>query len=219
MTNQTNWKEVTGVEPYVMWTYPPPKNEFVFFHNNNEHWFAALDRFSFLKGNKNDVNSFMEHKDEMIILTPQAKPLLNNVILPFSNILEDKLFITDKINDTLYIVHDGALYECTTDGESPASVSINDLADMPIYYVPEPTYPEIMKKAAQGAIDNGFNWVSRDITGYTGTVKLYEHKPELYEGAYKYNSATQGNEGEILHTYYPTLKEGECLNLHEIVKE
>ena len=77
-------------------------------------------------------------------------------------------------------------------------------------------YPEIMKKAAQGAIDNGFNWVARG-TNNECEVELYSEKPEWHTDGYYCETPLDWFSTEVPSKYYPTLKEGECLNLHEIV--
>ena len=85
-----------------------------------------------------------------------------------------------------------------------------------------PTYPEIMKKAAQGAIDNGFNWVAKsgNEENKIAYVEVFENKPFFDTDNLMYKSNPYSSEcSTVQDKYYPTLKEGECLNLHEIVKE
>jgi hypothetical protein len=76
MTNQTNWKEVTGVEPYVMWTYPEcVEGGLVYYHNGEACYCVLENKMQVIEiMNNNDSVQRKKNTDEMIILTPQAKP-------------------------------------------------------------------------------------------------------------------------------------------------
>ena len=143
MINQTNWKEVTGVEPYVMWK---GYDSFVYFHTGDKCWY--LDRYNGrCKEDSNGKEWHVENKDQMIILTPQAKP--TKLIDCIEHNKEFKLSL--PYNSHSYIIENEKLYFINSSGKRrEADIDTHDLLNGVITYIPEkPTYPEIMKKAEE----------------------------------------------------------------------
>ena len=222
MTKQTNWKEITGVEPYVMWTYKGDEN-MQYFHDNEKCWYFITSS-CFVEETNNHPMWIESHKDQMIILTPQAKPF---DLCTFFGVEEGQEWTYSQP----YMRNEGYKYKIENNTIMYKDITMEEWADnyegtgffiryqddMTLLPYPQPTYPEIMKKAAQGAIDNGFNWVARDKDE---ELYLYPNKPTFncHSSVFTHREEDFSFYVRVDKAYYPTLKEGERLNLYEIVK-